>query len=482
MVRSSSKSRVASTPSKKVKQGKMTSPSSGHKRRNTVMHSTSKSGATPSSVSSPSHHTSKEKVESADPCTPTKQVGSPRTGPHGFHSPAPLRKSADSARRQLQFTTVSNDEIPKSPPVEDKLAVMKLGSVSKTRQNGRGVKSPQSQPQVQAIRRSRRIRKEEDEDRAPVFAPSAFVVNTVSTACTAIGNGLRKFTTSLSNTPTATEEVGAVIEDEVSSLEELEDLEEASLSASSGIARFDSDEEDEIVDYSDPYNWIASFRPKFLEAKAQKILRPILPARTKTSPKITLVLDLDETLVHSSTMGGEQLPNTTRFHVNFCDQVYTVDAGIRPHAEKFIQEVGKIFEVVVFTASMKVYADEICRILDPSSQLIKQRLYREHCLFYDPNYLKDLDILGRDPRQVIIVDNLIQAFALQLDNGIPIPDWRNDNPYDDELLKILDFLKSIKDVDDVRPHIRKRWRISQHVKAADAKINGLPRELTAKAA
>lgn len=121
----------------------------------------------------------------------------------------------------------------------------------------------------------------------------------------------------------------------------------------------------------------------------------------------TLVLDMDETLVHFD-------PRRRMFKA-------------RPHVQNFLKEMSKNWEIVVFTAGLKEYADWILNELDPD-RYISKRLYRDSCTFRRGSYLKDLKKLGRDLCRVVIVDNLPENFGLQKDNGIAIKSWFNDNP------------------------------------------------------
>ncbi len=95
------------------------------------------------------------------------------------------------------------------------------------------------------------------------------------------------------------------------------------------------------------------------------------------------------------------------------------------------------FELVIFTAAIKEYADWILDRLDPV-RLITHRLYRCSTTQQNGIYLKDLNKLGRDLSKTLIVDNNPENFLLQPENGIYIKSWYNDT--EDKALKELGSL------------------------------------------
>jgi len=216
--------------------------------------------------------------------------------------------------------------------------------------------------------------------------------------------------------------------------------------------------DDDGTEEFDPFLFIKHLPP--LPASA-RMRRPVLPPKPSNAPSVSLILDLDETLVHCSV---QPIPNPQlTFSVNFNGVDYQVYVRTRPHLQEFLQQVAQWFELTVFTASQAVYADKLLDILD-TERRIKHRVFRDSCVCVEGNYLKDLAILGRDFSKVAIIDNSIQAFAYQLDNGIPIESWFDD-PNDKELLNLLPFLDALRISNDVRPLIRDTFRIKEHIDA-----------------
>jgi RNA polymerase II subunit A small phosphatase-like protein len=76
----------------------------------------------------------------------------------------------------------------------------------------------------------------------------------------------------------------------------------------------------------------------------------------------TLVLDLDETLVHSSFKPIAD-PDII-LPIDIEGRVCNVYILVRPGCNLFLTEMAKYYEVVIFTASLSKYADPLMDILD----------------------------------------------------------------------------------------------------------------------
>ena len=166
-------------------------------------------------------------------------------------------------------------------------------------------------------------------------------------------------------------------------------------------------------------------------------LAPFLPP-INPKYKYTLVLDMDETLIH--------------YFFTHTNGMFFV----RPYCFDFLRELNDLYEIVTFTAGTKDYADNILNILDIDNNIIKYRLYRQHTTILGCSVYKDISKLGRDLSKVIIIDNLKENFKMQPNNGIFIKTWTNDinDVQFKDLLKILKDIVNLK-VPDVRPIIQK---------------------------
>ena len=167
-----------------------------------------------------------------------------------------------------------------------------------------------------------------------------------------------------------------------------------------------------------------------------KIKEPFLPPIDNNKFRYTLVLDLDETLVH---------------YIEEKDRHYV---QVRPYAEYFISEMGKYFEIVIFTSAEEEYANIVLDEID-KNKVISHKLYRRHVEFNDGFCLKDLNKLGRDIKKVCIIDNDKNNFKLHEDNGIEIKEFLGEQD-DNELDLLGDLLMSIveSNLEDIRPVIK----------------------------
>lgn len=165
--------------------------------------------------------------------------------------------------------------------------------------------------------------------------------------------------------------------------------------------------------------------------------------------KPTLVLDLDETLVHSTRAANTAPPSLggTSLTVTVDGVVYLV--AKRPHVDEFLSMVAQWFNLVVFTASLRGYADPVVDLLGPPLSTAR-RMYRSACTKrHDGGYVKDLDLLGLPSHKVVVLDNSPVSFSNHRDNAILISGWTND-VNDRELLHLLPFLNALRNVPDVR--------------------------------
>ena len=174
--------------------------------------------------------------------------------------------------------------------------------------------------------------------------------------------------------------------------------------------------------------------------------------------KKLILLDLDETLIHSEHDIKDKDINKYDSIIRFKDstsdsnEYYQIGIYIRNGVHNFLSVLNKYFVVGIFTASEKDYADAIIKHLDPNRNIIKFCLYRNNCInVNDLINIKDLRIIKDvNMSKTVLVDNNIYSFAPQLSNGILINSFYGDKN-DVELLNVLSYLlEFILPADDVR--------------------------------
>jgi RNA polymerase II subunit A small phosphatase-like protein len=94
----------------------------------------------------------------------------------------------------------------------------------------------------------------------------------------------------------------------------------------------------------------------------------------------------------------------------------------RPGAHEILEELAETYELVIFTASLPIYANPLLDVLDPYGY-IDYRLFRDSCTPYHGALVKDLTKLGRNMKDVIIVDNSPMSFFFQPENAILSKSW-----------------------------------------------------------
>ena len=166
--------------------------------------------------------------------------------------------------------------------------------------------------------------------------------------------------------------------------------------------------------------------------------------------KKTLFLDLDETLIHSDTLGQFDKHDAV---INLFLDDSEIEFGllIRPYCIEFLEFASANFNVILFTAGHKLYAEAVLKYLDPNKQYFHLTLFRDSCIEFRSFFIKDLSILPTfGPKDLVIVDNCLFSFAKNLSNGILISTYYCDeNDY--ELNNLVGYLENnILECKDVR--------------------------------
>ena len=171
--------------------------------------------------------------------------------------------------------------------------------------------------------------------------------------------------------------------------------------------------------------FLDSINPPFLKSPNKK--------------KLTLILDLNDTLIN--------------FKYEENGEGYV---RIRPFLFGFLEEIGQLYELIVFTSSEKEYADSVIEAIEHERTYFDYVFYRQHTIIVGNDFVKDLTRIGRPLNSTIIIDNMPQNFKLQKENGILIKPFWGEDSNDKTLYDLMPILLDIaKDGGDVRYALNK---------------------------
>ncbi|CAL4947321.1 unnamed protein product [Urochloa decumbens] len=151
----------------------------------------------------------------------------------------------------------------------------------------------------------------------------------------------------------------------------------------------------------------------------------LLPDRAPHEQHVlTLVLDLNETLVYSDWK-RERGWRTFK----------------RPGVDAFLEHLGRFYEIVVYSDQLSMYVDPVVDRLDPKGN-IRHRLSRVATKYEHGKHYRDLSKLNRNPAQVIYISAHALESSLQPENSVQIKPWKLEND-DTQLLDLIPFLEYV---------------------------------------
>uniref|UniRef100_UPI00398E73C4 carboxy-terminal domain RNA polymerase II polypeptide A small phosphatase 1-like isoform X1 n=1 Tax=Pristiophorus japonicus TaxID=55135 RepID=UPI00398E73C4 len=178
------------------------------------------------------------------------------------------------------------------------------------------------------------------------------------------------------------------------------------------ISRDDDDSEQIVVGSNNNASLLVDGKSNATKIPVPKLLPEV---KVQDRGKKCVVIDLDETLVHSSFKPVNDADFIIPVEIDgVMHQVYVLK---RPHVDEFLRRMGELFECVLFTASLSKYADPVADLLDKWG-VFRTRLFRESCVFHRGNYVKDLSQLGRDMNKLLIVDNSPASYIFHPNNAV----------------------------------------------------------------
>ena len=158
--------------------------------------------------------------------------------------------------------------------------------------------------------------------------------------------------------------------------------------------------------------------------------------KEKSNKKYCLIFNLNETIIHNMN-----LPFGEYFFV-------------RPGLFDLIDKIHDIYEIIIFASEEKKVVYDIINKID-NKNFIDYILYKKHCIYEDGNIIKKLELIGRDMKKIIYVDNSEISAKYNKKNLYKISSWYN-NIFDEELIKLGKKLINIYDSETIEEDITQK--------------------------
>lgn len=170
------------------------------------------------------------------------------------------------------------------------------------------------------------------------------------------------------------------------------------------------------------------------EYEINKVDAPFIVSQPKK--KYTLVLDLDETLIHLRPKKEVvNVKNDINIKINNASECfyenYDKDRNkyllqFRVGLFSFLTILKPFYEIISFTSATREYSDAIINEIEKNKTFFDYKFYREHTVIYKDTFVKDISRIGRDIKKMIIIDNNEKNFILNKENGIKIAPYYGD--------------------------------------------------------
>ena len=158
--------------------------------------------------------------------------------------------------------------------------------------------------------------------------------------------------------------------------------------------------------------------------------------KEKSNKQYSLIFSLNETIIHN-------------MNLPFGDYFF-----VRPGFFDLIEKIHNIYEIIIFSSEDKNVTYDIIKRLD-NKNYIDYILYKKHCLYEERNIIKKLELIGRDLKKIIYIDNSEISAKYNKKNLYQISSWYN-NIFDEELIKLKEKLINIYNSGNFEEDITKK--------------------------